>query len=89
MPNAEYDVDTARAAKLEFLLKGDIRTRAQAAVIFALMHQNVSTVLVGFSDTTQIDEAASCSGLGPLPSSAMKRLGELWSNDFVSGNSKL
>jgi hypothetical protein len=42
----------------------------------------VSTVLVGFSNNAQIDEAAACSGAGPLPEAAMAALREVWERDF-------
>ena len=46
------------------------------------MKPQVSTVLVGFSNRPQIDEAAACSGAGPLPAPAMAHLRELWDRDF-------
>jgi aryl-alcohol dehydrogenase-like predicted oxidoreductase len=84
VPNAEYDVDENRAAQLAFLRAGDVRTLAQAAVRFALMHESVSTVLVGFSSIEQIDDAATCSGKKPLSAAIMKRLNSLWSSDFAA-----
>ncbi len=81
-PGAEYEVDQARGRKLDFMLTGDMTSLPQAAVRFALAHQGVSTVLVGFSDLGQIEEAAGCSGKGPIPESAMERLTAMWSTDF-------
>jgi len=86
VPNAEYDADEKRAAKVEFLREGDIRTLAEAAVRFALMHESVSAVLVGFSSIEQIDDAVGCSGKTPLSAVAMKRLKALWSSDFAAHN---
>jgi hypothetical protein len=51
------------------------------------MHQGVSTVLVGFSNIGQIDEAVSCSGKDLIPKSAMERLMNLWSTNFGIGKS--
>ncbi len=85
VPGGEYDADEARAGTLDFLVAGDVGSRPQAAVRFALMHPGVSTVLVGFSDLAQVEEAAACSGKGPLPDQAMDRLRELWASDFGRG----
>ena len=85
MPGGEYDADDARARKLEFLTTGDASSLPQAAVCFALGHAGASTVLVGFSDVAQIEEATACSGKSSLPETAMERLRGLWATDFWSG----
>jgi aryl-alcohol dehydrogenase-like predicted oxidoreductase len=54
----------------------------QAAIRFGLMKQEVSTVLVGFSNTTHIDEAVACSGAPPLSDSEMAKMRRLWDADF-------
>ncbi len=79
---ADYREDDARAKELDFLLSGDILSLPQAAVRFALMHKGVSTVLVGYSNIQQIEEAAGCSGKAPIPEPAMEKLAELWATDF-------
>jgi len=79
-----YETDEARAEKLGFLITGDVTSRPQAAIRFALMQPSVSTVLVGFSSLRQLEEAAACSGKGPLPLPAMERLNELWASNFGS-----
>lgn len=81
-PGSELEADRERARRLDFLVQGEIRSLAQAAIRFALMKPEVSTVLVGFSNVAQIEEAAACSGAGGLPESAMARLRELWRTDF-------
>ncbi len=83
-PGAEYEVDQARGRKLDFALTGGITSLPQAAVRFALAHQGVSTVLVGFSNLGQIEEATGCSGKGPIPESVMEQLAALWSTDFAT-----
>ena len=80
---ADYKDDEARAEKLDFLLSGDITSLPQTAVRFALMHKGVSTVLVGYSNIQQIEEAAGCSGKGPIPEPSMEKLAELWATDFT------
>lgn len=81
-PGARYEDDEARVRKLDFLLTDDIASLPQAAIRFALMHQGVSTILVGFSNLGQVQEAASCSGKSPISESLMERLADLWATDF-------
>jgi aryl-alcohol dehydrogenase-like predicted oxidoreductase len=57
-----YQVVAVRARGLEFLKRRTDETLAQVAIRFALQSTHVSTVLIGFSDTAQIDEAVACSG---------------------------
>ncbi len=79
---SEYKNDEARAEKLEFLLNGDLDSIPQAAVRFALDNSNVSTVLVGYSNNSQIMEAVACSEKNPIPEPAMEKLRNLWATDF-------
>lgn len=86
-PGSDYTLDLERAGKLKFLIGGEIKSLTQAAIRFALMKPEVSTVLVGFSNTAHIDEAVACSGAGGLSEEAMARLRELWHTDFGRLNS--
>ena len=79
---SDYEGDVSRAHKLGFLKDHGLESLPQAAVRFALMKPEVSTVLVGFSNNAQIDEAVACSGAGPLPDAAMAGLREMWDSDF-------
>jgi len=81
-PGSDYALDLERAEKVKFLIGRDIKSLTQAAIRFALMKPEVSTVLVGFSNTDHIDEAVACSGAGGLSQEAMARLRELWETDF-------
>lgn len=81
-PGSEYKDDEARARKLGFLLDSDLDSIPQATVRFTLDNPNVSTVLVGYSNTAQILEAAACSGKGSIPKSMLERLTRLWATDF-------
>ena len=83
VPGGEYSDDETRAQRLSFLISGDVMSLPQAAIRFALMCSGVSVVLIGFSDVGQVEEAAACSGRGPLPESSMERLRELWAKDFT------
>jgi len=81
-PGSDYPGDVERARKLEWLVGGDVKTLSQAAIRFALMKPEVSTVLVGFSNVEQVEEAVSCSGAGRLPERAMARLRKIWDSGF-------
>src|SRR3990167_9326456 len=61
-PGSDYSLDLERAEKVKFLIGGDIKSLTEAAIRFALMKPEVSTVLVGFSNTAHIDEAVDTSG---------------------------
>lgn len=81
-PGSDYPVDLERAEKVKAAFGVDGKGLTQAAIRFALMNQKVSTVLVGFSNTTHIDEAVACSGAPPLPEERMTQLRTLWETDF-------
>jgi hypothetical protein len=46
------------------------------------MNPRVSTVLVGFSNTTHVDEAIACSGAPGLAEEQMAEVKRLWQSDF-------
>ena len=77
---AEYDKEERRVERL-VSLAGDAVPLPQATVRFALTHPFVSTVLVGFSDTAQLDAAVEAEGQGPLPADFMGRLEGAWAQD--------
>jgi aryl-alcohol dehydrogenase-like predicted oxidoreductase len=79
---ADYAADEERTMKLQFLLSSKIQSLPQAGIRFALMNQAVSTVLVGFSNLNQIEEAASCSEERPFPRKWIEQLKDLWATDF-------
>lgn len=71
-----------RARALEFLKRDPQETLAQVAIRFALTNRNVSTVLVGFSERAQIDEAAACVGREGFTPEQLERLERLYETDF-------
>ena len=81
-PGSDYAFDLARAEKIKRVLNIEAKQLPQAAIRFALMNPKVSTVLVGFSNPTHIDEAVACSGAPPLSDTQMSELEKLWQNDF-------
>jgi len=85
-PGSDYPLDVERAAKVKAVLGDDGKSLTQAAIRFGLMKSEVSTVLVGFSNTTHIDEAVACSGVGGLSQDSMAKLRQLWDTDFGHPN---
>ncbi|MBI4524420.1 MAG: aldo/keto reductase [Deltaproteobacteria bacterium] len=81
-PGSDYVVDLERAEKVRPVIESDVKSLTQAAIRFALMKPEVSTVLVGFSNTSHIDESVDCSGAGGLSEQVMSRLRKLWQTDF-------
>jgi len=77
-----YEVNKAKAEKLNSLVSGDVDSLPQAALRFTLMHPGVSTALVGFSSLAQIEEAVIGAGKGPLPVSAMDHLRDILVGNF-------
>jgi aryl-alcohol dehydrogenase-like predicted oxidoreductase len=80
-PGSDYALDLERTEKVKFVVD-EAKSLAQAAIRFALMKPEVSTVLVGFSNVSHIDEAAACSGFGGLSPEAIAQLRKLWDSDF-------
>ena len=81
-PGSDYPVDLQRAEKIKAALNVEGRELTQAAIRFGLMNQKVSVVLVGFSNTTHIDEAVGCSGMPGLSDGQMAKVRKLWDTDF-------
>ena len=81
-PGSDYPLDLQRAEKAKAALGVDGKDLTQAAIRFGLMNQKVSTVLVGFSNTTHVDEAVTCSEMASLSDQQMSEISVLWRNDF-------
>jgi aryl-alcohol dehydrogenase-like predicted oxidoreductase len=81
-PGSDYSSDLQRAEKIRAVLGIDGNRLTQAAIRFGLMNPKVSTVLVGFSNTTHIDEAVACSGAPALSDEERAKVKELWETDF-------
>lgn len=81
-PGSDYPLDLERTEKVKNALGVDGKDLTQAAIRFGLMNQNVSTVLVGFSNTTHVDEAVACSGMAALSDQQMSKIRDLWRSDF-------
>jgi aryl-alcohol dehydrogenase-like predicted oxidoreductase len=81
-PGSDYPLDVQRAEKVKAAIGVDGKSLAQAAIRFGLMKSEISTVLVGFSNTAHIDEAVACSGAAGLSQDAMTKMRQLWDADF-------
>ena len=81
-PGSDYSLDLDRAEKVKSALNVQGKELTQAAIRFGLMNPGVSTVLVGFSNTSHIDEAVACSGKGGLSQQEMTNMRKLWDGDF-------
>ena len=81
-PGSDYSLDLERAEKINSALGLTGKELTQLAIRFVLMKAEVSAVLVGFSNTSHIDEAVSCSGAAGLSQDEMHKLKQLWDNDF-------
>ncbi len=81
-PGSDYLLDLQRAEKVKTALGMQGKDLTQAAIRFGLMNSKVSTVLVGFSNTTHIDEAVACSGMPGLSDEQMGKVRKLWETDF-------
>jgi aryl-alcohol dehydrogenase-like predicted oxidoreductase len=81
-PGSDYPIDLQRAEKAKAALAVEGKDLTQAAIRFGLMNQKVSTVLVGFSNTTHVDEAVACSGAPGLSDEQMAKVRKLWETDF-------
>jgi aryl-alcohol dehydrogenase-like predicted oxidoreductase len=75
-------VDLQRAEKVQVALGVDKKNLTQAAIRFGLMNPKVSTVLVGFSNPTHVDEAVACSDAPGLSDEQMGQVRKLWQTDF-------
>lgn len=74
--NAERMGMATQAPVVRQLVERDGTPLAQAAIRFALSNEEVSVVLVGFSQLRQIEEAATSSLQGSLPKHLLKRIEE-------------
>jgi L-glyceraldehyde 3-phosphate reductase len=81
-PGSDYPVDLQRAEKVKAALGVDGKNLTQAAIRFGLMNPKVSSVLVGFSNTTHVDEAVACSGASGLSEGQMGKMRNFWDTDF-------
>ena len=73
-----YAADVRRAQTLHPLVEeGHAASLAEASLRFAIGHPDVSTVLLGYSDLKQLEDAVAAVTRGPLSPAALQRLAML------------
>lgn len=74
----DYAADVRRAQTLRPLVdEGHATSLAEASLRFAISHPDVSTVLLGYSDLQQLEDAVAAVTKGPLTQPALERLATL------------
>jgi len=82
----DYAQDVARAQRLGPLVdKGHAGSLTEASIRFALVHEAMSTVLVGYSELAHLEAALAAVARGPLPPPAVELLGTLWADLAARG----
>ncbi len=77
-----YSQMVEQAKSMRFLSQAGEHNLSQAAVRFILASDSVSTVIGGFSEIAHLEEAAGCSGAGPLSEENMARVEMVWRSNF-------
>ncbi len=76
----DYQQDFDRSEGFRFMVdEGYADALGEAAGRFALSNPGVSTVLVGYSNMDHLDQSVRFADKGPLPSDALDRLPQVWS----------
>lgn len=78
----DLDNEVRCAAAVHRLLGNAYGTPAQTALRFVLGNRDITARVVGISEIPQMEQAFDAVSQGPLPSSAISKLGGLWANDF-------
>lgn len=78
----DLDNEVRCAAAVHRLLGNTYGTPAQTALRFVLGNRDITARVVGISQIPQMEQAFDAVSQGPLPSSAISKLGGLWANDF-------
>lgn len=74
-----------RASQLGFLVRGEIRSVAQAALKFCLSHPAVSTVIPGMRRISHVEDNCAVSDGQPLRDDELERLGNYrWTRNFYA-----
>ena len=74
--------DIASAARLGFLLDGEIKSLSQAATVFCLMNRDIHTTVPGVKNQAEAEEIARTIDLEHFSPAQMTRLRELYHNGF-------
>jgi L-galactose dehydrogenase/L-glyceraldehyde 3-phosphate reductase len=75
----DYATDVQHAQMLSTLVQaGHVQNLVEASLRFALSAAPVSTILLGYSSLQHLEFAAEAMAKGPLPSTALAHLSDLW-----------
>ncbi|HXV49385.1 MAG TPA: aldo/keto reductase, partial [Candidatus Binatia bacterium] len=74
--------ELAKAEKLRFLVHGDVKTFAQAALAFCIAHPAVSITIPGARNAEQMRENATGADVD-IPRADLDRVAELWRSGFA------
>jgi aryl-alcohol dehydrogenase-like predicted oxidoreductase len=75
---AEYDVGLEKGRRFAGLAEDDKQSMAQVAIRFALAQAAISTALLGFSDSQQINDAVIASDMGALKPKELERIYQVY-----------
>lgn len=81
-PRDRFLEDLRRAEKLRFLVKGEARTMAQAALKFVLSNQDVSVTIPGAKTVQQVEENVAASDGSYLSKEDLERIRDLYEHNF-------
>ncbi|MBM4261375.1 MAG: aldo/keto reductase [Deltaproteobacteria bacterium] len=81
-PGSDYPLELQRTEKVKAALGVAGKELTQAAIRFGLMNAKMSSVLVGFSNPTHVDEAVACPDTPALSAEQMAKMRQLWDTDF-------
>lgn len=81
--DSEVARDFARAQKLQFLKQPPYATMSQVALRYCLDQPAIATVVPGFKSVAEVEDAAACSDLPPLPAAATAQLNAKYARQFA------
>jgi aryl-alcohol dehydrogenase-like predicted oxidoreductase len=73
--------ELAKVERLRFLVRGPVKSLAQAAIAFCLAHPAVSVTIPGARDDRQLRENAAASDIS-LSREDLDKIRDLWRNGF-------
>lgn len=82
-PDSDVARDFARARKLTYFRKPPFRTLSQAALRFCLDNPAIATVVPGFKNRAELEDAVACSELPPLDCDDVAELERLYRGRFA------
>jgi len=78
----EKAADFQKARAVQALVRGSYKTLSQVALVFALMNEEIATVVPGCKNVPELEEAAGCVDLPPLPPEDLAQIDQLYAGGF-------